>query len=267
MRATIQISSRENAHLKEARQIRDGKRRDKIFIEGMRLVDEAFRSGVAIESLFLSIDGMRRASPHWESVDRGEVYQLPDSVFQSIADTVTSQGIVALAERPETGQMEVEKRLSTAAVPLVAYLHQTNNPSNLGAVIRTAEAAGVAGVIVSKGSADAFSPKALRSAMGASFRFPIWTDADIGEALAWVAHTGLQTIATEISAVKSYADVDWKRPAMLFLGSEAHGLSESGLEGIDEKIMIPMEGSVESLNLAVACGIILFEARRQNILR
>ncbi|MEO8573633.1 MAG: RNA methyltransferase [Pyrinomonadaceae bacterium] len=264
MRGTAQISSRDNANLKEARRIRDGKQLDKIFIEGARLVAEAIRSRLEIEMLFLSDGGMTRAEELLGTELPGELFELTDSAFHSIADTVTSQGLVAIARRPPTGRSEVEKGLATTSTPIVTFLHQTNNPSNLGAVVRTSEAAGASGLIVSAGSADAFSPKALRAAMGSSLRLPIWTDVELGEALEWADQNNLQTVATEIGATRSYADIDWKRPSILLLGSEAHGLSKAGLEHVDEKIVIPMERSVESLNLAVACGVILFEARRQN---
>ena len=266
MPGIIQISSRDNARLKDARRVRDGKQRDKIFIEGVRLVEEAVRSGLSLESLFVSNEGMARASELVHAAAQAETYQLGDSVFESISDTVTSQGIVAIAPRPAARRGEVENGLSSATVPIVLFLHQTNNPSNLGAVIRTAEAAGVAGVIVSSGSADVFAPKALRSAMGSSFRLPIWTDAEITEVLEWAARHDLRTVATDINATTSYAEVDWKRPSIILLGSEAHGLSKAGLRDIDEKILIAMEKSVDSLNLAVATGVILFEARRQNLL-
>ena len=267
MRETVQISSRDNAQLKEARRVRDGKERDKIFIEGARLVGEALRSGLEIEKLFLSGEGASRAEGLLEAGIIGEVYAVADPAFRSISDTVTSQGVVAIAKRPTAGKSDLEKRLCTTSVPIVLFLHQTNNPSNLGAVIRTAEAAGAAGLIVSSGSADAFSPKALRAAMGSSFRLPVWIDAELGEVLEWAGEKGLQTVATEIGATKSYADFDWTRPNLLLLGSEAHGLSNAELQDVDEKIVIPMEPPVESLNLAVACGVVLFEARRQNSLR
>ncbi|HUR97073.1 MAG TPA: RNA methyltransferase [Pyrinomonadaceae bacterium] len=266
MRATVQISSRDNPHLKEARRVRDGKEREKIFIEGARLVKEAVRAGLEIEMLFLSKDGVFRAGELLETETSAGIFQVTDSALSSISDTVTSQGVLAIASRPAPGQGKVEQGLANAAVPVVAFLHQTNNPSNLGAVIRTADAAGAAGVIVSSGSADAFSPKALRAAMGSSFRLPVWADADLSDVLRWAEGKDLQTVATEIGATRSYADIDWTRPTLLLLGSEAHGLPKGEMEEVDEKIMIPMETSVESLNLAVACGVILFEARRQNSL-
>lgn len=260
----IRITSRDNVHVKEAKRVRDGKQRDKIFIEGVRLIEEAVRSEAKMHCLFVSDDGLDRNGELVGATTAREVYQLADPVFQSIADTVTSQGIAALAERPVAGPIELEKRLSTASVPLVAFLYEINNPSNLGAVIRTAEAAGVAGVIVSNGSADAFSPKAVRAAMGSSFRLPVWTDVEIHEAIEWARSKNLLTVATGTGAARIYTGVDWTRPAMLVFGSEAHGLPDTVMQKVDDRILIPMDEPVESLNLAVACGVILFEARRQN---
>jgi TrmH family RNA methyltransferase len=261
---TVQISSRDNAHLKEARRVRDGKQRDKIFIEGARLIGEAATAGIVIEALFLTNDGMSRAGTLLHTNAFSQVYELSDSAFNSISDTVSSQGLVAIAKRPTTGKRELEERFSGASVPVVVFVHKTNNPANLGAVIRTAEAAGAAGLIVSTGSADAFSTKALRAAMGSTFRLPVWADVELGDALEWARKNDLKTVATEVGATRSYADLDWKRPSLLMLGSEAHGLAGAELGNVDEKITIPMDRSVESLNLAVACGVILFEARRQN---
>lgn len=259
-----EISSRDNERLREARRVRDAKQLDKIFVEGVRLVAEAVRSEVRIDCLFVTKEGLTRAADLIDLAGTRDVYQLSDSAFQSISDTVTSQGVALLAERPTTSQVSLEQRLKIATIPLVVFLYQINNPSNLGAVIRTVEAAGAAGVIVSTRSADAFSAKAVRAAMGSSFRLPIWTDVDFGDALEWAERNRLGTVAADITATKSYSQIDWKAPRMVVIGSEAHGLPETESRKVGDLISIPMEENVESLNLAVACGVMLFEARRQN---
>ena len=142
-------------------------------------------------------------------------------------------------------------------------LHQINNPSNLGATLRTAEAVAAAGIVTTKYSTDVFSPKSLRGAMGAAFRLPLWTDADFFEVLNWSRQMNLISIAADVRAKKSYLEIDWSVPHLLIFGSEAHGLSESELTETEENLKIPMENRVESLNLAVSCGVILFEAKRQ----
>src|SRR5258708_36336930 len=99
--------------------------------------------------------------------------------------------------------------------------------------------------------------------MGASFRLRVWENADFNEVLAWVKEGNLTTTAADIAAKNSYSEIDWKKPRLLIFGSEARGLGDEKLKGIAEKIYIPMENSVESLNLAVSAGIILFEAKLQ----
>ncbi|MBA3353992.1 MAG: RNA methyltransferase [Blastocatellia bacterium] len=257
------ITSRDNDRLKEARRVRDGKDPGKIFIEGVRLAKEAVRSGIAIKDIFITGESKSRLGELIRSAQCDAVYELNDQAFRSICDTVNSQGIIAIAQRPVATYEALERSLASSTVPLIVLLHGINNPSNLGAVIRTAEAAGVGGLIASSGSADAFSPKGLRAAMGSSFRLPIVSGGSFEDALAFAKSSGLRVVAADIKAKVSYTEFDWRRPTMLVVGSEAHGLTVVESERIADLVLIPMEPNVESLNLAVACGVVLFEARRQ----
>jgi len=262
------ITSRDNDQLKYARRVRDGKEKDKIFLEGLRLVEEAARSRIDNESVFVSPEmvGELGASDLMARLRPSRILEVPESVLRSIADTNNTQGIIVIADRPKTGP-ETIKLEGTGATSVVVYLHEINNPSNLGAIIRTAEAAGVAGAIVSESSADVFSSKALRAAMGSSLRLPIWTNVKFEEGLEWARTKNLRTTAADVSADRFYSDVDWNIPRMLIMGSEAHGLEGVDLAMVDELVLIPMAREVESLNIAVACGVMLFEARRQNAIR
>jgi TrmH family RNA methyltransferase len=169
-----------------------------------------------------------------------------------------------IAAKPQSSLESIDASLSNAAnLPIVLFLEEINNPSNLGAVIRTAEAAGVVGVIMSENSADAFSPKALRAAMGSSLRLPIWENISVEDVLRWSVEQTLTVTAADAAGTANYTEIDWKKPRLLILGSEAHGISDAARKGTKEMIRIPMAPSVESLNLAVSCGVILFEARRQ----
>lgn len=257
------ISSRDNGRLVRVRKIRDGKVATHIFIEGRRLVGESLRSTLDFDQCFI-VDGFSDEdllSRIWQRTK--SVAIVPERVFSSIADTDNSQGIVLIAKRPESSAFNIES-VSEFGSPYLIFLNEINNPSNVGAVLRTAEAANVAAVIVSKNSADVFSPKALRAAMGASFRLAIWERADYQEVAAWAAKAGFTATAADISAAKSYDQLDWKIPRLLIFGSEAHGLSREELDLAAETVRIPMSNNVESLNLAVSAGIILFEAKRQN---
>jgi len=257
------ITSRDNSRLAAARKVRDGKDRTRIFIEGRRLVEEAVRSELDIDECFVS-DGFR-GDNLIEAVSRrtSRIVELPERIFGTIVDTNQPQGIVLLARRPETSSDAIESLIKSSMTPTVVLLKSVNNPSNLGAILRTAEAAGVAGVITSEGSADAFSPKALRAAMGSAFRLPVWESVAFDDVIEWAKERNFITTATDISASANYTEVNWKLPRLLIFGSEAHGLDESELSVVDETIRIAMSSNVESLNLAVAAGVVLFEAKRQ----
>lgn len=250
------ITSRDNRKLKFARSVRDGRERGFVFVEGARLAAEAFAAGLKIAEVLVADDfdpsGTIPTGFGFESVSR--------AAFDSVADTRSPQGIVVVAERPATGE-PFEPDFAAGTLPLVVFLHRINNPSNLGAIMRTAGAAGAAGVIVSRDSADAFSPRSLRASMGAAFRIPIWTGPDFAEAVRWARGRGLKTTAADIAGGLDYRDADWKVRRLLVFGSEAHGLNSDELSVIDESIVIPMASGVESLNLAVAAGIIIYRAR------
>jgi TrmH family RNA methyltransferase len=117
--------------------------------------------------------------------------------------------------------------------------------------------------MISKNSADAFSPKALRSSMGSAFRLNISTGVNFDAAVKLAVENSLLTIGADANATTSYTDVDWKRPRMLVVGSEAHGLNPEHKKTLDELVSIPMSDDVNSLNLAVSVGVILYEAKRQ----
>lgn len=257
MTKTEPITSRDNSKLKLARTVRDGREPSLIFIEGRRLFDEALRSRLQIEHVLISSDvsdGLRFAEP--QATQRLTIAKVASNLFDSITDTQNSQGVIALARKPA-------HELASIEVGLTILLHRVNNPSNLGAVVRTAEAAGVSALITTPGSADAYSPKALRASMGSAFRLPIVERIGFEGAIGWAKDRGLTTTAADVSGGRSYSEVDWGKPRLLIFGSEADGLNEGELELIPEKIIIPMENEVESLNLAVSSGIVLFEAKRQ----
>jgi len=265
----LKITSRDNQKLKFARKIRDGFVEDAVFVEGTRLAEEALRSGLNVSDILFA--------ESFTQTERGKLFlheaksknintsEVSEKIFDSLADTKNSQGIILICEKPETGKAIVEKYLPNKLrnFPLLILLHQTNNPSNVGAILRTAEAVNVSGIILTKNSADVFSPKALRGAMGASFRLPIWTNADFNEVLIWAKEKNLVSICADVNAEKSYLEIDWKQPHLLIFGSEAHGLSAQERSAIEESLIVPMENEVESLSLAVSCGVILFEAKRQ----
>ncbi len=263
----LKITSRENQRIIRARKVRDSLVKDAIFVEGVRLAKEVLRSNLKISDVFFTENfaNSERGQAFLQLFEFSNLAQIPDKIFDSLSATKNSQGVILIGEKPRTDKSFIETKLSlNQKFQMVVLLHQTNNPTNLGAILRTCEAANVAGVILTKNSADAFSPKALRGAMGASFRLPIWTDANFFEVLDWAEEKNLISICADVNAEKSYLDVDWRKPHLLIFGSEAHGLTRKERERVAEDLIIPMENGVESLNLAVSTGVILFEAKRQN---
>ncbi len=259
------INSRDNQKLKFARAVRDGRETAWIFIEGLRLSEEILK--IEAKVLFVLMTAKfgqnARATALIENflTSQVEIAEVDEKIFESISDTKTFPGIIVIAEKPKTGQSILEKKLSQ--VPLLLLIHQLNNPSNLGAILRAAEAVGLEGVVTTRGTTDVFSTKALRGAMGANLRLPFWTNAEFSEVIEWAQKHGLKSVCADISSKKSYLEIDWKVPRLLVIGSEGHGLSEAELNQSDESLIIPMAPGVESLNVAVACGVILFEAKRQ----
>lgn len=267
------ITSRENQKLKFARKVRDGRVDNAIFVEGLRLAEEALRSDLKVLECFFTENFAEdsRGNALLERVRESSenIAEIPGNIFNTLSDTKNSQGVILICEKPETGKNIVEKNLekNLANFPFIILLHQINNPSNLGAILRTAEAVGAAGIILTKNSAEVFSPKSLRGAMGAAFRLNFWTNTDFKEVIGWAKEKNLFTICADVSAGKTLWEIDWQKPRLLIFGSEAHGLSVKERSLVDEGLIIPMENDVESLNLAVSCGIILYEAKRKLLLK
>lgn len=263
----LRISSRDNSKIKFARKVRDGFVENLIFVEGLRLAEEVLRSRLKISEVFFTENFARnaRGAEFLERAENSIRAEVSSKVFDSLADTKTSQGVILICEKPAANKDAIEAKLSAEPnFPLLVVLHQINNPANLGAILRTCEAVDATGVILTKNSADAFSPKALRGAMGASLRISMWSNADFFEVLDWAKQKNFTSVCADVNAQKSYLEIDWRKPKLLVFGSEAHGLSAAERERIDESLLIRMENAVESLNLAVAAGVILFEAKRRS---
>ncbi|MBX3244248.1 MAG: RNA methyltransferase [Acidobacteria bacterium] len=262
------ITSRSNEKVKLLRSVRDGREPGLVFIEGQRLVEEALKAGVRVRLAAISSDTVDREDERLLSVLTSgiadEIIEIPRSLFDQIGDTASPQGIILIGEKPPQGPSQILQALNGGKfdIPVIVYLHRINNPANLGAVIRTAEAAGAVGVVTSSGSADAFSPKALRGSMGSAFRLPVWEKAEFADIERFCKDNALKIVATTPAGAKDHREIGWNGPILLAFGPEADGLPDEMLESADERVAIKMRPPVESLNLAISCGIILFEARR-----
>jgi TrmH family RNA methyltransferase len=264
----MHITSRDNSLLRQVRAVRDGKIDELIYVEGLRLCEEALRSQLEIEAAVVSEELLRkeRAAPVISELSQvsKRFGSVSEKLLESVSYTKTPQGIIVLAQRPEASESRLAAQLD--ANPLLVVLHQINNPVNVGAILRTSEAAGAAGIITTKNTSDPFSPKSLRGAMGSAFRLSMWNGASYTEMIEWCRQRGIATICADVDATTSYIEIDWTNASALILGPESTGLTAEELQLADHRVNIPMKGMAESLNVAVAAGILLFEARRQRAL-
>ncbi|HEX8457174.1 MAG TPA: RNA methyltransferase [Pyrinomonadaceae bacterium] len=260
------ITSRQNPLVQRARAASKGASKDTLFIEGLRLCEEAARSrrldctDVLYTERFASdargarlLEDLRRFQPRFSLIG--------EPILSSLGDTKTPQGIVLLARRFQTDRATFEKSLSPH--PLVVVLHRINNPANAGAMLRVAEAAGACGVVATAGTTDLLSPKALRGAMGSSFRLPLWTGAEFAEVISWCGERRIRTVSADLAARQTHTEFAWTGARAVLMGEEGAGLDEAEIRAADERIRIPMQPPVESLNVAVALAVILYEAARQ----
>jgi TrmH family RNA methyltransferase len=259
------ITSRDNSLLRHARAVRDGKEPALIFVEGLRLCEEALASGLSLEAVIYSEEIARKERPR-ELIKALEELgaksaSVSEKLLESISYTKTPQGVVLLASRPASDEAGFKAR--QPAAPLLVLMHGINNPVNVGAIMRVAEAAGATGVIHTLHTADPFSPKALRGAMGSSFRLPIWADADYANVIDWCRRAKIEILAADINATMTHVEADWRVPCAIILGPESTGLTPEEIRAAGQAIRVPMHRNVQSLNVSVAAGVILYEAARQ----
>jgi TrmH family RNA methyltransferase len=225
------------------------------------LVEEALEAGVTPALAFFTPDlsGSRRGRELLAVIEdlSGECFVVTDKVMRALSDTVSPQGILAVVPFLELPLPE--------NLWLVLVVDRVRNPGNLGTILRSAEAVGASQVILTPATVDVYSPKVVRGAMGAHFHLPIAAGVSWSEVAEALEDT--QILLAEAKGEKIYYEVDWTKPSALIVGGEAEGASQEAERLATERIVIPMKGKAESLNVAVASGVILFEAARQRGIR
>ena len=183
---------------------------------------------------------------------------LSDKLFEQLAQTETTQGIMAIVEKPE---LSPDRFLDKGGGNFIV-LDRLQDPGNIGTILRTADAAGYELAIVMKGTADVFSPKAVRAATGSLFRMPVVFMDSVDELMEFTRAAGKKLVATCFDTDRYYYDENLKGNIALIIGNEGSGISRELIECSDLKIKIPMHGNIESLNASVAAGILMYEAVR-----
>jgi len=251
------ITSTQNEHIKHIRSLgrrRVRQREGRFVVEGTRLVDEMARAGLRpalalYTEAWASTPEGQRLLPFLAQAQEG-CWPVSEQVLASCADTQTPQGVLAVAPIVPLPPGE----------GLILILDQIRDPGNLGAILRSAEAAGVGQVLLAPGTVDVYNPKVVRSAMGAHFRLPVFT-------LPWSAIAarvrGRAIWLADAHGSADYAQVDWTQPSALIVGSERAGAGPEAASLATGAVSIPMAGKAESLNAAMAATVLLFEAARQ----
>jgi len=258
----------------------------------VKLVEEAVRAGLKFETVIWSDALAERpgASALVEQLTRldCEHATATDAVLRAVCEVETHQGIAAAVARPQKSALDelgsvrsgkdgrrsvVSARDANTEHPtpntarqrpaLLVIAHQLQDPGNVGTIVRTAEAAGATGLIATRDTADPFGPKALRAAMGSAFRLPIESQADLADVARRCKDAGIQIVAADASAKATHVEFDWKPPVAILLGREGSGLDAQALKLATTCVRIPMARPVESLNVAAAAAVLLFEAARQ----
>lgn len=258
----MEIISTANPRVKQWVQLMDKKGRDKqekFLVEGIHLVNEAIHSQVRIESIVYSISQGIPQEIEQESADpQTEWIGVSDAVLLKCSDTVTPQGVFAVIHKWKS-KLDVILRHSQ---PLVIAVDGIQDPGNLGTIIRSADAVGATGVVMGKGSVDLYNPKAIRATMGSLFHLPL-VEADLEVVLPQVSKMSIDIVSTGLDAVHHCYAEDFTKGIWIVLGNEGQGVSAAVSPFVNRKIMIPMTGKAESLNVAMAATVILYEAFRQ----
>lgn len=240
------ITSKANSVVKNAKKLHQKKyRKTAYLIEGWHLFEEAVQAGVTIEKIF-ALESYRE-----QLVAFPQTVWVSEDILLDLADSQTPQGIVAVVQKEEVGQVDLNQGK-------FLFLEDVQDPGNVGTIIRTADAAGFTGVIVSDKSADIYSLKTLRSMQGSHFHLPIYrmsSQALLEEA----KEAGIPVLATTLSKDSvDYRELTPIENFVLVMGNEGQGISPLMAESADQLVHISMKGQAESLNVAVAAGILIF---------
>ncbi len=286
------ITSLQNPRIKAAARLRDRRHRDKqgrILIDGARELGRAIQAGVRLAEVFvcppacqsdearrvlemlglsrpaadspLSLReraGVRAVADGVASHSPTEVFELAEAVLEKLAYGERCDGLLAVAETPQRSLDDL--RLPDR--PLVAVLEGVEKPGNVGAVLRSADAAGVCALIVADPRTDLYNPNTIRASLGTVFTVPTAV-APAGEAAAWLERQGLSVFAARVDGAILYTEADLRGPAAIVLGSEAQGLSPQWSGGRTTAVRLPMRGAADSLNVSAAAAVLFYEALRQ----
>ncbi len=258
------ISSKDNEFIKHIKKLKDKKFRDEsneYIVEGIKLVEEAIKEDAKIKQIVICEECTKTQEIPKKLMYEIAAYEciyVTQNIFSNITEVKSPQGVLAVIEKQNS-----EKQINYEEDIIVA-LDDIQDPGNLGTILRTIDSIGLKQVLVSKGTADCYNPKVVRSTMGAIFRVKIIECEDLQKTLKEVKKHKYKVVVTSLQTDNSIYDIDYNKKVII-IGNEANGVSKEIEDLADEKIKIPMLGKTESLNASVATGIVLYEYVRQKI--
>ena len=258
------ISSKDNEFIKHVKKLKDKKYRDinqEFVIEGIKLIREAIEENADIKQIIicdncLNSDVIPKKLMY--EIAKYECVYVTEKIFRTITDVNTPQGLLAIIGRNST-ENEINYNQD-----IIVALDDIQDPGNLGTILRTVDSIGLNQILVSKGTADCYNPKVVRSTMGAIFRIKIIECDNLEKTLQEARNHQYKVIVTSLQTENSVYDIKYNKKVVV-IGNEANGVSDEIQNLADEKIKIPMLGKTESLNASVATGIVLYEYVRQKI--
>lgn len=260
----ICIESKDNNLYKETKKLKERKGRtksSKYIIEGFRIIQEAFRAALEIEYIFInenSKDNFKEYLSEY-NLDNTKVYVVNDNLLKELCSTEKPQGIIAVASMNKL-DLQIDG-------DFYLLCDKLQDPGNLGTIIRTAHAAGVSGIILTKGTVDIYNEKTIRATMGSIFHIPISFDDEKHSLTKSLINKGFSILATSLDGDKNFFEEDLSGKIIISVGNEGNGVSEEIFNLSTKRVKIPMPGGAESLNVAIATSIILYEKVRQNQLK
>lgn len=258
------ISSKDNEFIKYIKKLKDKKYRDmnkEFVIEGIKLIREAIEEKAEIKQIIICdncLDSDIIPKELMYEIAKYECVYVTESIFKVISDVNTPQGILAIIGR-NAGEAQIDYTQD-----IIVALDDIQDPGNLGTILRTVDSIGLNQILVSKGTADSYNPKVVRSTMGAIFRVKIIECENLENTLKEVKKHKFKLVVTSLQTEKSLYDINFDKK-LIVIGNEANGVEQKIQDLADEKIKIPMLGKTESLNASVATGIVLYEYVRQKI--
>ena len=252
------ISSKNNEVIKEIKKLKEKKyRENKFIVEGIKIVEEAINEQVKISLIVISenLFNNNESIKYFEKLTQYKYIIVTEKVFLELSDVKTPQGILAVIEK------DINAKIDEDADYIMA-LDDLQDPGNIGTIIRTLDSANIKQLIVSKGTVDAYSPKVVRSTMGAIFRVKVIEVDNLAETLKKLQKDGYEVVSTSLQTDKSIYDISYNKKVVV-IGNEGNGVSKEIQELSDYKVKIPMLGKTESLNASVAASIMIYEYVRE----